>query len=89
MKVANAKLTANTKEIPQLTLRNIRKKAENVKESCRSAIRVMASKITQMRELILEKLKGILARRVGHKYQCALTLYPSSFTLMQRICLMS
>lgn len=46
MNVTSAQLTVNVKEISQLTLRNIRQKTDNIKENYRSAIRIMASKIT-------------------------------------------
>jgi hypothetical protein len=36
--------------IPELTLRTIRKQADKIKESCKSAMRMMASKITQIRD---------------------------------------
>jgi hypothetical protein len=45
MNVTNAQLTAIVKEIPELTLIHIKKKADKIKESCRSAIRIMASEI--------------------------------------------
>jgi transposase-like protein len=46
---------ANAMGIPRSTLRIIRKQALEVKESCKSAMRIMASKITQIRAPINEE----------------------------------
>jgi hypothetical protein len=46
----------NATGIPESTLRTIRKQADKNKESCKSATRMTASKITQIRTPIIEKL---------------------------------
>jgi hypothetical protein len=52
---------ANTMGIPGSTLRTIRNEAEKIKESCKSSVRMMASKIVQIRSPIVEKLERMLA----------------------------
>jgi glucosamine 6-phosphate synthetase-like amidotransferase/phosphosugar isomerase protein len=51
---------ANAMGIPKLTLRTIRKQAEKLKKSCKSAMRITASKIKQIRTLIVEKFERML-----------------------------
>jgi hypothetical protein len=46
---------ANAMEIPEWTLRTIKKQAEKIKASCKSATRMMASKIIQIRVPIMER----------------------------------
>jgi hypothetical protein len=52
---------ANAMGIPGSTLRTIRNEAEKIKESCKSSVRMMASKIVQIRSPIVEKLERMLA----------------------------
>jgi transposase-like protein len=47
--------------ISESTLRTIRNQAEKIKESCKSVTRMTASKITQIRPPIMEKLERMLA----------------------------
>jgi hypothetical protein len=58
----------------QSSLRAIRKQAEGIKESCKSAMRMMACKVTQIRALIIEKSERMLAQWIEHEHQCAICL---------------
>jgi hypothetical protein len=64
----------NATGIPESILRTIRKQADKIKESCKSAMRMMASKITQIRVPIMEKLERMLARWIEHQHQRAIPL---------------
>jgi hypothetical protein len=65
---------ANAMGIPESTLRTIRKEAEKIKESCKSATRMTASKITQMWVLIMKKLEKVLAQWFEHEQQYAVAV---------------
>jgi hypothetical protein len=47
--------TVNAMGIPESTLRTTRIQADRIKESCKSTMRMMASKSTHVRALIMEK----------------------------------
>jgi hypothetical protein len=64
----------NAMGIPKSTLRTVRKQADKTKQSCKSAMRMTATKITQIRALIMEKLERMLARWIEHEHQCAIPL---------------
>jgi hypothetical protein len=57
--------------IPESTSRTVREQDEKIKESCKSAVRMTASKVTQVRVLIVEELEGVLAQWIEHQRQCA------------------
>jgi hypothetical protein len=65
---------ANAMGIPKSTSRSTRKQADKIKESCESAVRMMASKITQITVPITEKLERMLAQWTEH-HQCAIPLF--------------
>jgi hypothetical protein len=48
-------------KISELTLRTIRKHTDKIKESCKIAMRMMASMTTHIRMLIMKKSERILA----------------------------
>jgi len=54
--------TAMTSEYPV----NHKETAEKIKENCKSAMTITASKITQIRVYIVEKMEKILALRIEH-----------------------
>jgi hypothetical protein len=54
--------------IPRSTLRTIRKQAQKIKESFKSATRMMPSKITKMEVPIMEKLERMLAQWIEHQH---------------------
>jgi hypothetical protein len=64
----------NATGIPESTPRTIRKEADKIKESCKSAARMTANKVTQIRTPIMEKLERMLARWIEHLHQCAIPL---------------
>jgi hypothetical protein len=51
----------NAMKISELTLRTIRKHTDRIKESCKTAMRMMASMATQIRMLIMKKFERMLA----------------------------
>jgi transposase-like protein len=61
----------NAMGISESTLRTIRKQADKVKESCKSATRMTASKITQIKASIMEKLRTF-SQWIEHQFQCAI-----------------
>jgi hypothetical protein len=48
--------------VPEITLRTMWKQADNIHESCKSEMQRTASKTTQIRVIIMEKLKKMLAQ---------------------------
>jgi hypothetical protein len=65
---------ANAMGIPRSTLRIIRKQAVKVKESCKSAMRMIASEITQIGASVIKKLEGMLAQCIKHQHKHAIPL---------------
>jgi hypothetical protein len=63
---------ANARIILELPLRTISKQADNIEGSCKSAVRMMTSKTTQIRVPIMEKLERMLAQWMEHKCQCCI-----------------
>jgi hypothetical protein len=57
---------ASAMGIPRSTLRIIRKQAVKVMESSKSAMRMMASEITQIRAPVIKKLERMLAQGIKH-----------------------
>jgi hypothetical protein len=57
---------ANPMGIPKSTSKTTRKQAEKIKESCKSALRMTASKITQIRAPIMEKMERMLTKWTEH-----------------------
>lgn len=51
----------NAMGIPESTLGTVRKEAEKIKAICKSALRMIASRNTQIRVPIIEKLQGMIA----------------------------
>jgi len=45
---------------------NHKETAEKIKENCKSAMTITASKITQIRVYIVEKMEKMLALRIEH-----------------------
>jgi hypothetical protein len=60
--------------ISESTLRTTMIQAEKIKESCKSAMRMTASKITQIRPPIMEKLGRMLAQWIEHQNQQAIPI---------------
>jgi hypothetical protein len=60
--------------ISESTLRTVRNQAEKIKESCKSATRMTASKITRIRPPIVEKLERMLALWIEHQNQQAILI---------------
>jgi hypothetical protein len=58
----------NAMENPELTTRIISKQADKIKERCKSATRMTASKIALVRALIIEKLERMLAWWSEHQH---------------------
>jgi hypothetical protein len=52
--------------ILQSTVGIVRKEAEQIKASCKSATRMMGSKITKIRLPLMEKLEGMLTCWIEH-----------------------
>jgi hypothetical protein len=65
---------ASAMGILKSTPRIIRKQPEEIKEGCKSAVRMMASKITQIKESVMEKLERMLAQWIVHQCQCDIPL---------------
>jgi hypothetical protein len=59
---------ANAMGILESTLRTIRKQAEKITESCKSSMRLLASKVTQIGMPIMEKLEKMLAQWIEHRH---------------------
>jgi cell division ATPase FtsA len=64
---------ANAMEIPESTVKIVRRHAEKIKVSCKSATRMLASKITQIRELVMKKLERNLAHWIEHQHRRAIS----------------
>jgi hypothetical protein len=60
--------------ISESTLRTIRNQDEKIKESCKGAMRMTASKITQIIPPIMEKLERMLAQWIEHQNQQAVPI---------------
>lgn len=72
----------NATGIPELSLRTIRKEADKIKERCESVTRITASKFTQIRAPILDKLERMLLRWTAHQHQSAIP--PSSMIIQTK-----
>jgi hypothetical protein len=55
---------------------------EKIKASCKSATRMMARKITQIRAPIMEKLERMLAQWIGHQHHRA--ILPSTMNIQAK-----
>jgi hypothetical protein len=60
--------------ISESTLRTVRNQDEKIKESRKGATRMTASKITQIRPPIMEKLERMFAQWTEHQNQQAITI---------------
>jgi predicted aconitase len=76
----------NAMGIPKSTLRTIRKQADKIKESCKDA-RMTASKITQIRAPIMEKLERMLAQWIEYQHQRAIPLSTMIIKAKAKVCL--
>jgi hypothetical protein len=55
-------------EIPESTVRTIKTQAEKIKESCKNAMRMTASKIIQTRAPIMKKPERMLAHWTEYQH---------------------